>query len=61
MTRRPFLAALSAFGLAPGLAVAQAGAARIEPLVLSDAQWYSVRGMIILTSVLVSTAPGIDA
>ncbi len=39
MTRRPFLAALSAFGLAPGLAVAQAGAAKIEPLLLSDAQW----------------------
>ena len=39
MTRRPFLAALSAFGLAPALAAAQAGAARIEPLVLSDAQW----------------------
>jgi len=39
MTRRPFLAALSAFGLAPGLAAAQAGAAKIEPLVLSDEQW----------------------
>ena len=39
MTRRPFLAALSAFGLAPGLAAAQAGASKIEPLVLSDEQW----------------------
>ena len=39
MTRRPFLAALSVFGLAPGLAVAQAGASKIEPLVLSDEQW----------------------
>ena len=39
MTRRPFLAALSAFGLAPGLAAAQAAASKIEPLVLSDEQW----------------------
>jgi len=39
MTRRPFLAALSVFGLAPGLATAQAAPAKIEPLVLSDAQW----------------------
>ena len=39
MTRRPFLAALSVFGLAPGLAAAQAGAPKIEPLVLSDAEW----------------------
>ena len=39
MTRRPFLAVLSAFGFAPGLAAAQAGASKIEPLVLSDAQW----------------------
>ena len=39
MTRRPFLAALSAFGLAPGLAAAQAGASKIESLVLTDEQW----------------------
>jgi peptide-methionine (R)-S-oxide reductase len=40
MTRRPFLAALSLFGLAPALAKAQSGpAAAIQPLVLSDAQW----------------------
>ena len=32
MTRRPFLAALSAFGLVPGLAAAQAGSSKIEPL-----------------------------
>ena len=39
MTRRPFLAALSVLGLAPGLAAAQAGATKIEPLLLSDDQW----------------------
>ena len=40
MTRRPFLAALSLFGLDPALAKAQSGpAAAIQPLVLSDAQW----------------------
>jgi peptide-methionine (R)-S-oxide reductase len=40
MTRRPFLAALSAFGLAPRFAAAQAGAgAKITPVVLSDADW----------------------
>ena len=42
MTRRPFLAALSAFGLAPKLATAasadEAGP-KIEPLRLSDTQW----------------------
>ena len=39
MTRRPFLAALSAFGLAPRLAAAQSGTPKIEPLRLSDAEW----------------------
>ena len=38
MTRRPFLAALSALGLAPRLAQAQGGPA-IEPLRLPDAEW----------------------
>jgi peptide-methionine (R)-S-oxide reductase len=37
MTRRPFLAALSAFGLAPALARAQVRS--VEPLRLSDAEW----------------------
>ena len=37
MTRRPFLAALSALGLAPKLAPAQANG--VEPLRLSDAEW----------------------
>ena len=36
MTRRPFLAALSAFGLAPRLSQAQGS---IEPLRLADAEW----------------------
>ena len=40
MTRRPFLAVLSAFGLAPRLATAQpAAGAKVEPLKLSDAEW----------------------
>jgi peptide-methionine (R)-S-oxide reductase len=40
MTRRPFLAALSVFGLAPRLASAQqGGGAKVEPLTLSDAEW----------------------
>jgi peptide-methionine (R)-S-oxide reductase len=39
MTRRPFLALLSAVGLAPRLAVAQGPAPKIEPLRLSDAEW----------------------
>jgi Conserved domain frequently associated with peptide methionine sulfoxide reductase len=39
MTRRPFLAALSVFGLVPRLAAAQAGAPKIEPLQLSDSEW----------------------
>jgi peptide-methionine (R)-S-oxide reductase len=39
MTRRPFLAALSAFGLAPALARAQGPAPKIEKLSLSDAEW----------------------
>ena len=40
MTRRPFLAMLSAFGLAPRLASAQpAAGAKSEPLKLSDAEW----------------------
>ena len=37
MTRRPFLAALSALGLAPTLARAQVRS--VEPLRLSDAEW----------------------
>ena len=37
MTRRPFLAALSAIGLAPALARAQVRS--VEPLRLSDAEW----------------------
>ncbi|MEO6362184.1 MAG: peptide-methionine (R)-S-oxide reductase MsrB [Caldimonas sp.] len=39
MTRRPFLAALSALGLAPKLVVAQGVAPKIEPFKLSDAEW----------------------
>jgi peptide-methionine (R)-S-oxide reductase len=39
MTRRPFLAALSAFGLAPRLAGAQGPAPKIDKLVLPDAEW----------------------
>ena len=39
MTRRPFLFALSAFGLAPALASAQASAPRIETISLTDEQW----------------------
>ena len=39
MTRRPFLAFLSAFGLAPQVSVAQGPAAKFEPLKLSDAEW----------------------
>ena len=39
MTRRPFLAALSAIGLAPRLAAAQGPAPKIDKLVLSDAEW----------------------
>ncbi len=41
MTRRPFLAVLSAFGFAPKLAVAQGAPAgpKIEPLKLADAEW----------------------
>ena len=39
MTRRPFLAFLSAFGLAPQVSVAQGPAAKVEPLKLSDAEW----------------------
>ena len=39
MTRRPFLAVLSAFGFAPGLASAQGPAPKVEPLKLSDAEW----------------------
>ena len=38
MTRRPFLAVLSALGLAPKLAAAQGGP-RVEPLKLGDAEW----------------------
>ena len=39
MTRRPFLAVLSAFGFAPGLAAAQGPAPKVEMLKLSDAEW----------------------
>ena len=39
MTRRPFLAVLSAFGFAPALAAAQGAAPKVEPLKLSDAEW----------------------
>ena len=39
MTRRPFLAALSALGLGPTLAVAQGPTPKIEKLVLADAEW----------------------
>ena len=42
MTRRPLLAMLCAIGLAPRLSNAQgpaAGAPKIDPLHLSDAQW----------------------
>jgi peptide-methionine (R)-S-oxide reductase len=39
MTRRPFLAFLSAFGLAPQVSVAQGPAPKVEPLKLSDAEW----------------------
>ncbi|MGZ5240093.1 MAG: peptide-methionine (R)-S-oxide reductase, partial [Caldimonas sp.] len=39
MTRRPFLAALSAFGLGPRLAAAQAPAPKVDKLSLPDAEW----------------------
>ena len=39
MTRRPFLALLSAFGLAPALAPAQGPTPKVEKLVLPDAEW----------------------
>ena len=39
MTRRPFLAALSALGLAPTAVVAQGAAPKVEPFTLSDAEW----------------------
>ena len=39
MTRRPFLAALSVFSLAPVLARAQAPTPVIQKLTLSDAEW----------------------
>ena len=39
MTRRPFLAVLSAFGLGPTLAVAQGPTPKIDKLVLADAEW----------------------
>ncbi len=40
MTRRPFLAVLSALGLAPAAAVrAQGPSAKIDKVVLTDAQW----------------------
>ncbi len=39
MTRRPFLAALSALGLAPKLVVAQDATPQIEPFKLSTAEW----------------------
>ena len=39
MTRRPFLAVLSAFGFAPKLAAAQGTGPKVEPLKLADAEW----------------------
>ena len=39
MTRRPFLAFLSALGAAPQAALAQGPAPKVEPLRLSDAEW----------------------
>jgi peptide-methionine (R)-S-oxide reductase len=39
MTRRPFLALLSAFGLGPALASAAAPPARADAVKLSDAEW----------------------
>ena len=41
MTRRPFLALLSAVGLAPRIAAAQtpAGAPKVEPVKFTDAEW----------------------
>ncbi len=40
MTRRPFLAVLSALGLAPATAaLAQGASPKVDKLVLSDAQW----------------------
>ncbi len=39
MTRRPFLAVLSAFGLAPRIATAQPLPPQVEPLKLTDAEW----------------------
>ena len=39
MTRRPFLAVLSAIGLAPAAASAQGPTPRIDKLSLSDAEW----------------------
>ena len=39
MTRRPFLAALSALGLGPTLAAAQGPTPKIDKLVLADAEW----------------------
>ena len=39
MTRRPFLAALSALGLGPTLASAQGPTPKVEKVVLSDAEW----------------------
>ncbi len=40
MTRRPFLAMLSAIGLAPRIASSQTpGTAKVEPVKFSDAEW----------------------
>ncbi len=39
MTRRPFLAVLSAFGFAPALSSAQGPASKVEALKLNDAEW----------------------
>ncbi|MEO8081876.1 MAG: peptide-methionine (R)-S-oxide reductase MsrB [Caldimonas sp.] len=39
MTRRPFLAVLSALGLAPAAALAQGPAPRVDKLTLTDAEW----------------------
>ena len=41
MTRRPFLAALTALGLAPGMAAAQGSAPKIDTVTLTDAEWKS--------------------
>ena len=39
MTRRPFIAALAALGLAPKIVVAQDAAPKAEPFKLTDTEW----------------------